>query len=197
MTMRRSVGVAVAVFSAAALGTIPAQAQVATQDSATGTFTLAGFSAPLTLDAHSGPSGENPGGTFVPPGAGVWSVACLRVRGSTAVIGVNGPGVQGPVSDLIQVVDAPIDTLAASSTPGPVGADSCGIPPVTTPWPITSGDIVVVDAQPSRARRISARTAVGATTATRSETKVSASRLSSAARSHSADLANIPLIATS
>jgi hypothetical protein len=94
------------------------------------------------LDAHSGPSGENPRGTFVAP-VGEFSVACLRVSGSTAVIGVNGP-----FSSLLQVVDAPVDTFAATFPPGPLGPDSCENPPVFSPIDVTSGDLVVIDAQP-------------------------------------------------
>src|SRR5215210_5534592 len=118
-----------------------AAAQSPGQDSATGTFTVAGIN--FALDAHSGPSGENPGGTFVAP-VGVFPVACLRVSGSTAVIGVN----TGRFGSLVQVVDGPVDTFAEEFLLPPLGADGCGAPPVATPIPITSGDIVVVDAQP-------------------------------------------------
>src|SRR5688572_10407437 len=80
-----------------------AAAQSPGEDSVTGTFTAAGIE--FTLDAHSGPSGENPRGTFEAP-VGEFTVACLRVSGSTAVIAVNGP-----FSSLLQVVDAPVDTF--------------------------------------------------------------------------------------
>ena len=139
------------IVAAAAGACLPgvAAAQTAGQDSATGTFTFDGFTLPFTLDAHSGPSGENPGGTFVAPGTGTFSVACLHVSGTTAVIGVNSPASPPPpVFALIQVVDGPVDTIASSFPRDPLGADSCGAPPVATPLPITSGDIVVVDAQP-------------------------------------------------
>jgi hypothetical protein len=131
------------ILAAAAGACLPgvAAAQTPGQDSATGTFTAGGVT--FTLDAHSGPSGEDPGGTFVAP-VGTFSVACLHVSGSTAVIGVNGP-----FSSLLEVVDGPVDTFNFSFPPGPLGQDSCsaappGIPPLT----VTSGNIVVVDAQP-------------------------------------------------
>jgi hypothetical protein len=123
-------------------------AQPPGQDSAVGTFTVSGIEA--VLDAHSGPSGENPGGRFV-VSFQEFEVGCLQVSGNTAVIGTNSASPFQRFSALLQVVDGPVDTFDVLRTSTVVfGPEDCppAPQPPQRPLAISSGDIVVTDAQP-------------------------------------------------
>ena len=149
------VGIGVAVGAA----TAPAHAQEAGQDFVVGTFTV-GDAPPAgtiafeaTLDARSGPSGENPTGTFIHSPNGfpsLYTVACLHVTGNTAVVGINysGPPEAGL---LFQVVDASVDSFSPPPTiDTQVGAGDCTGPVnFLSPLPVVAGDIVVHDARPA------------------------------------------------
>jgi hypothetical protein len=128
----------------------PAAAQTVPQDSVAGSGT-SGDSAinalSFQIDARSGPSGENPTGSarFVPllfPEFG-GPITCLSVKGNVATftffIGsasfVTAQATDSPAGDLIRVA-------------GLSGANGCTTLTVTGGSPLTSGDLVVVDAQP-------------------------------------------------
>jgi hypothetical protein len=139
--------IAVAAVVASMLGAAGvSQAQVPAGDSVTGSGTASVFS--FVLDAHSGPSGENPTGTAetslttFPSVFARGPVTCLTVQGDRAVIGIaNEPGSVG-AGTLIEVTDDP-DTLVFSLT---------AAPPTTCtdvdgdPSPVESGDIAITDA---------------------------------------------------
>ena len=135
--MRRGMLFAVAAIGAGAALASPglAAAEVPTQDSVTASVpTFTGpFTADLNIDAHSGPSGEDPTGTVsfeqpnpfrpnLPPITVTGLVTCLAVRGRTATL------VMGPVGN----VDPGCEPLPSG--------------PVST---VLTGDIAVVDAQPT------------------------------------------------
>ena len=164
----------------AALGVAPtAVAQTPGGDSVAGTLlpSQTGTTS-FTVDAHSGPTGENPtgtaswhlGGGFGPS----WTVdvTCLSVSGNTGVVGFTGVvslfGEQIPTAGLIRVVDAggpasAQDSLEWAETGGPFQPG----PPVPVPGPTDcsaypstfqpfsglfmneGGDMVVTDAQAS------------------------------------------------
>jgi hypothetical protein len=142
-------------FAAAAIGVavllaLPgvSGAQVPTQDSVTltghgdaGAFFL------VTIDATSGPSGENPTGLvdFTVAGAPVSGpVTCLAVSGNTATINVQDQ-LFGLVT--VQVLDGQPDTFDAAQA-GRAPTDCAPLPPTGAGGPLTNGDIVVVDAPP-------------------------------------------------
>ena len=105
---------------------------------------------PFDIDAHSGPSGENPTGTvrFVSEPFQIrleGSVTCLRVSRNRAVIGmITATGT--PV--FIDVTDGTPDLIGLVFPVAPPAAPcpAPGIQPSAPP--ILSGDIVVTDAQP-------------------------------------------------
>jgi hypothetical protein len=138
------------VASVFAVLAMPASAagQAPVEDSVVGSGTLAnGFS--FEVDARSGPSGKNPHGTFVATARGVraeFSVVCLQVTGTTAVVGAN-LGIDGG-GVLFQVVDGSPDTIAGSPLLRRVQPQDCQTPPADLPQPFTSGSVVVTDAQP-------------------------------------------------
>jgi hypothetical protein len=131
-----------------------AAAQQPGQDSVSGTFTI---SEPgvgtfdYSVDAHSGPSGEDPGGTFIvnPGGAAetVYRIACLRVGSNFALIGANFDG----FSLLKLLVDGPVDTISTGDWPTgtPLDADDCTTRNFffSPPSSVIAGDIVVTDAR--------------------------------------------------
>jgi hypothetical protein len=99
------------------------------------------------IDAHSDASGGNPSGTvdvFLPGDGSFFNgpLTCLVVTGNTAIIGFEDAS-DGHVT--AEVVDN-------SATGGPdtfaviVGATGCS--PVSSPFPLVSGDLVVHDAVP-------------------------------------------------
>jgi hypothetical protein len=101
----------------------------------------------LGIDAHSGPSGENPTGTvsFV----GTNRVTCLNVNGTRATIGIETVISTVTFEVLVFVTDN-----AASGQPDEIYWDSGGNEPGVCPSTLTpgaervTGDFVVHDAQP-------------------------------------------------
>jgi hypothetical protein len=162
------VGVALAVPSASS-------AQAPTQDSVT---SQPGFPYAVSMEASSGPLGENPtgfvgwhaGGGFGPSWTG--DVSCLSVSGNTAVIGFGGGrfsflGDEYWIAGLIRVADngpglddtfewVELQTgepgLVGDPLPGPADCSSfppgAQILPLSANSPFSPGDIVVTDAQP-------------------------------------------------
>jgi hypothetical protein len=132
-----------------------AVAQQPGQDSVTGTFGVAlGGDVPVAFasDVHSGPAGEDPGGTFVSvadgPSPVTWSVDCLYVTGSTAVVGIARD--DGFGSAFLRIEDAPVDMFSYVLVSVRPTVDACRRPDLSfsVPLPLVSGDIVVVDAPP-------------------------------------------------
>ncbi len=129
----------------------------------------------LTADAHSGPSGESPGGTMTWDERFVGgfshsatNVTCLSVSGGTAVVGVTGirrvtiiaGSIDVTIVGLIRVVAGPgsgPDTiefdveqgLPSPPTPVPPGPTDCSAFPASVPLDTADdeGDLVVHDAQ--------------------------------------------------
>jgi hypothetical protein len=151
MRHRLAIAAAIGALTIAAPGAAEGQAG----DSAVGSGTiLQGMPGDVSfdLDAHSGPSGEDPSGhlTFAFPQSPTpieGSVGCLRVAGNTAVVGVNFLNAAVP-SGFLKVVDAPVDTLNLGLGTAVLGPDDCPADVVENPLALASGDIVVVDAQP-------------------------------------------------
>lgn len=108
------------------------------------------FPVPFDIDAHSGPSGENPTGTVrfvsqLPPEIRLEGpVTCLRVSGDRAVIGIVTVPFDTPV--FIDVTDGTPDLIGLTFPVMPVAAPcpAPGIQPSAAP--ILSGDLVVTDA---------------------------------------------------
>ena len=166
---RTAAGLAAAVLLAAVP---PASAQAPAGDSVTGGLFDGDTGLQIfALDAHSGPSGENPTGTLewhVGGGLGpTWlaTVSCLSVNANTAVIGFSGTfrflGEQSPTAGLIRVVDgggpaSGLDSFEWAETQGP--PDGAPIPGPTdcSSYPAgfapsgsgvnQEGDITVIDA---------------------------------------------------
>jgi hypothetical protein len=142
--------IAIALLGALAIPAA-AQAQSVGEDSVTGSGTADSGALSFALDAHSGPSGENPTGTaatFLTSEPNIFargSVTCLAVQGKTAVIGIaNDPGSVG-LGTLIEVTDDP-DTFAADILISP--ATDCSSGPNNPATPVSSGDITITDASP-------------------------------------------------
>jgi hypothetical protein len=148
----------VVVAAAIALGLLfasTASAQTPVQDSVTGqggSGTGPRGSFLFQIDAHSGPSGEAPTGTasFYMALYGTFRgpVACLAVDGSAATLNFVVANPYDP-SDLhvftYTVIDSPTGDRITWATDQRAPTDCT---PLSFPAPITSGDIVVVDAQP-------------------------------------------------
>jgi hypothetical protein len=141
-------------FLAASVGTILVSAatalgQTATEDSVRGAGILA-TGLGIEVDARSGPSGENPRGTFVATFRGAreeFSIACLHVTGRTAVLGANL--LNFDVGALIEVVDGSPDTFGGMPLTVAVQEQDCRTPFVApSQLPLVSGDLVVTDAEP-------------------------------------------------
>jgi hypothetical protein len=147
-----------AAAATAAIGSLAAPGvsagQVPAQDSVTG-FAATGLgrlAVDFTFDAHSGPSGENPGGTVrfdaLLIDLGNLPVACLNVSGNLAsmiaLISVPSPAAPDGVLILVEDNDgAGQDDVAwtfletvPTGCPVPIGVDN----------PIRSGDVTVTDA---------------------------------------------------
>ena len=128
-------------------------AQTPSEDSVAGAGVL-NTGVTVTIDARSGPSGENPRGTI----AGVADlfrfsgvVACLHVDGNTAIVGANTD--QGPA--VFRFTDGSPDTTSVVVLTRPVELGDC-LAPFTGPSPgasFISGGIVVTDAHPLPTRR--------------------------------------------
>jgi hypothetical protein len=143
--------VVAAVFAVLAMPALAA-AQAPLEDSVVGSGVgnVPQFPVPFDIDAHSGPSGENPTGTvrFVSQPFQIrleGSVTCLRVSRNRAVIGmVTATGT--PV--FIDVTDGTPDLIGVVFPVAPPAAP-CPAPGIQpSALPILSGDIVVTDAPP-------------------------------------------------
>jgi hypothetical protein len=104
------------------------------------------------VDAHSGPSGESPSGTYF-YGDGFLGlngpVTCLSVTGNRAVVGGQGTNpIDGSPIGLVAVIvdNGPVgpDTLQTQVTPTVPFICPAGL--LGTAAPLSSGDFVVVDA---------------------------------------------------
>ena len=153
-----STAIAAAVSSLTLLAGIAAPAagaQVAGQDSVTGTGILVVFAGTqlqqtfeVAIDARSGPTGEQPSGTFTFRGSSL-PVTCLSVSGHQAYVGAAfAPNLLLGVADA-SALGVP-DFLAIS----PVTAVLTRCPPADSvegvfSGPIRSGDFTVVDAPPA------------------------------------------------
>jgi hypothetical protein len=148
------------VVLAAAFVAFPASsgAQAPSGDSVVGSGTAADPSilSNFELDAHSGPSGENPTGTASFAAVGfpdlrvAGQVTCLNVAGNRAVVGIDnslGNSAFGQ-SVLFDVTDGTPDRLGVVFPSGPptTVCPAAGIQP--SPNHVLSGNIVVTDAQP-------------------------------------------------
>ena len=172
--MRSALACAAAGLALLSTGAGPAAAQAPAGDSVTGSLTEMYNS--VTIDAHSGPAGENPTGTILYSGFRAFSydvdVTCLAVDGTTAVIGFSGSySFRGsppfPTAGLARVVDggdpgSGLDTVEWAATVGPEpesppipGPRDCSSFPGSFPFdgnpvffdPATrAGDLTVVDA---------------------------------------------------
>ena len=172
--MRRLLSPAVVVVALACLPSV-AGAQTPLGDSVTGGFSdnltaLRG----LSIEAHSGPSGERPTGTVVWHFGGglgpTWNgtVTCLSVSGSTAVIGFSGTqrffGEDAPRAGLIRIFDgggpdSRQDTFEWAEIGGEVGGPSIPGPTDCRAYPSgftpsfegvsvnDFGDVIVTDTQ--------------------------------------------------
>jgi hypothetical protein len=145
MTGRRWLSAALALGAALVLPAV-AGAQIPTQDSLTGSGPL--FSVAIT----SGPSGENPTGSFTADAFGTHfqttSISCLAVSGNVATfaapVAPNGLGVTFIKLTVVDNGSGPfIDTFATTGATSPL---DCVSPLLG--GDLIAGDVVVVDAPP-------------------------------------------------
>jgi hypothetical protein len=145
--MRPAASVRAVLAGCAAALAVAAPAQA---DSVVGTGFPSGLTTFVTIDVHSGPSGESPTGfletTFT---GGRVPASCLHVVGNAAVINFTSPG-GGPAAQVLIVDNGPTgDVFAATFTNTPA---VCPAPadfvPSLGPFPLSSGDFVVADEQP-------------------------------------------------
>jgi hypothetical protein len=152
--MRTIVAASIAIALAAVLAATAA-AQVPTEDSVTG-FASTGeghLLVDFTFDAHSGPSGENPGGTVrfdaLLIDLGDLEVSCLTVSGNRASMVLRIPPIPAaPAGILVSVEDndgAGADGLSWDLVT--LLPTDCPVPDLIA-GPINGGDITVADAQP-------------------------------------------------
>jgi hypothetical protein len=148
---RRMLFVAAAIGIGMALASPGVSGAQVSQDSVTGGGQIVGTS--FSVDARSGPSGENPTGTVILLSSPILgfrvegAVTCLTVTGNRAVIGFRQTGGNFPVGGgFIEVTDDTPDTFAFTGT-------ASGEPPTVCPptlgiggTALGTGDIVVVDA---------------------------------------------------
>jgi len=133
----------------------PASSRAATpgQDSVVGSLLVGPPALTYDIDAFSGPSGEQPGGTvthtrFFPLEL---SVTCLQATGSRAVIGSRLEAGGSVLIIYLVVVDAPggeqdrLSDLVYLNEPAPATCAEAGAL-VADPRPATSGSVVVTDA---------------------------------------------------
>ena len=119
-----------------------AGAQTPTHDSVTltGGPGQANFFSAITVDAISGPSGENPSGrvSFIALGTVNIGgpVTCLAVRGNSATINIQDPtfGIF-----TVQVVDNQPDSFDARLIVGRAATDCSPVPPTTVGGPVSIG----------------------------------------------------------
>ena len=130
----------------------PPSAQDSVVLTAPGASPVAGEFILFTINATSGPSGENPtgqvsfwvfGGVLQIGGP----VTCLAVNGNTATINIRDQGSLSGAIVTIQVVDDQPDTFDA--IPNVRAPTDCSpLPPSGLGGPLSTGDITVVDAPP-------------------------------------------------
>jgi hypothetical protein len=102
-----------------------------------------------TLNATSGPSGENPSGQvdfMLSPIQVSGPVTCLAVRGNSATLNVQWLPTHPLSMMTVQVLDDQPDTFDAFPV-GRAPTDCSPLPPFLT-RPLSGGDITVVDAPP-------------------------------------------------
>jgi hypothetical protein len=138
----------------AAVAVPAASAQTPAGDSVTGSGTVGETRADAFLfqiDAHSGPSGENPTGSAQITPAEIGQpfggpITCLAVRANVATFNFEALPASPSVETFV-ATDSPTGDQIAFVGPGRAPTD-CS--PVTNPpnQPLNRGDIVVVDAQP-------------------------------------------------
>jgi hypothetical protein len=143
--MKRLLVVVIVVLMAVLVRT--AGAQVPTQDSVTGSGSSSGgVGFTFEFDVHSGPSGENPTGqvTFRFAGDGsvffTGPVTCLAVDGNFAILNVDTPQFHAVG---LEVTDSPSGDFIRAI---PTGVSRCSPIGLAVDFPVTSGDVVVVDA---------------------------------------------------
>ena len=143
---------ALAVVVAVWLSAVPTVGAQPDQDSVTGSGTTAN-NFTFDIEARSGPSGENPTGqvsfTWRQGVLFAGRVSCLVVNGNVATLNVEvTPPLQfGPLITM-DVTDSPTGDLIRA-IPTARSPDDCS--PLTSgvvEFPVSSGDVVVVDAQP-------------------------------------------------
>jgi hypothetical protein len=173
--MRRLLSLAVAVVVVLACLPAAGHAQAPAGDSVTGEFTdlLTGLRS-LGVEAHSGPSGEQPSGTVswhFGGGLGpTWSgrVTCLSVAGKTAIIGFSGTerffGEEAPSAGLVRIfdgggTDSRQDTFEWAATGGEPGGPDIPGPTTCAVYPAAFtpafegvsvnefGDVIVTDSR--------------------------------------------------
>ena len=141
------------VASALLLSSIAMPAFAQTGDSVTGSG--AAGTGTFTVNATSGPSGENATGTYTTNlaiGTIIGTVTCLTVSGNTAAIGgvieagstaaAPGTGFVASFKDNAGTGNPDVTTLQLSPfTPG----TTCPAPSFVSPAAVTAGDVVIVD----------------------------------------------------
>ena len=153
--LRSALVLAVVVGMAFALPGV-AGAQTPSHDSVTltGGPGQANFFSAITVNAISGPSGENPSGRVSFTALGRVNiggpVTCLAVRGNSATINIQDPtfGIF-----TVQVVDNQPDSFDAQLVVGRAATDCSPVSPTTVGGPMSLGDVVVVNAPPRPTRR--------------------------------------------
>ena len=150
--MKRSTVIAAAVAAALVSPSVSgAQAPAGDSVGGTGVAPYNGIKQ-FNVDAHSGPSGESPSGTYQ-YGDGFIGlqgpVTCLSVTGNRAVVGGQatsplGGSLIGVVAVIVDNGAAGPDTLQAAMVPTVPLVCPAGLP--GTPAPLTSGNFVVFDA---------------------------------------------------
>src|SRR5215216_3610066 len=148
--MKRLVTAAIVVLAAVLAPS--AAAQVATQDSVIGSGVARTVGSDTTfdfeIDAHSGPSGENPTGQvtfrYTTDGSTFFSgpVTCLAVDGNFAILSVDTPQFRAVG---LEVTDSPSGDLIRGI---PTGTSSCSPIGTAVDFEVISGDVGVTDAKP-------------------------------------------------
>ncbi len=158
--MRRRTLVAVLALGLTGVVAVPgAGAQTAAQDSVTGSLADSFFRPIIwTINASSGPSGENPTGTLEASGllSATFPVTCLHVTGNRAVMGGGATSATTTVQVFLVVVDETgqvqdrisreffVNDPLAPATCAEFDARTAGrIPPGAA-----AGSVVVIDADP-------------------------------------------------
>jgi hypothetical protein len=153
MIRKKLIVTAVVVAAALALPGVSSAQLPPTQDSVvlttTGPTPIANQFALFTINATSGPSGENPSGQVAFQAFGILElhgpVTCLAASGNTATINFRDEGSISGMIITVQVVDDQLDTFD-SALVGRTATDCSPLPPTGLGGPLSSGDITVVDA---------------------------------------------------